>query len=182
MKKKTLIFGSAILILLVFAVVQRISLKKDLAPDTVSPAENAYVSFDENQEISQLSLEQALTLAIDDEYKARETYAEVIETHGDVQPFTNIIRAEEQHISSLQKLFQTYGLLVPENGWVDAITVTESISEMCAQGVQAEIENAALYREQLLPAVEAYPDVVQVFRNLMNASQNNHLPAFERCD
>jgi hypothetical protein len=45
--------------------------------------------------------------------------------------------------------------------------------------VDAEIANVALYEEQLA-AVADYPDIVEVFVSLQMASQENHLPAFER--
>ncbi len=51
----------------------------------------------------------------------------------------------------------------------------------CALGASAEIADAALY-DELLPLVQAHPDVVQVMQSLRSASLDNHLPAFERCD
>jgi len=56
------------------------------------------------------------------------------------------------------------------------------LQEACQIGVDAEIANAALYRDELLPAVTAYEDITLVFENLMNASQQKHLPAFEKCN
>jgi hypothetical protein len=47
--------------------------------------------------------------------------------------------------------------------------------------VQAEIDNAKLYRDVLILSMKNYPDIVNVFTNLMNASEQNHLKAFERC-
>lgn len=133
------------------------------------------------EQTKNLSFNEALVTAIDDEYKARATYAAVIETYGEIKPFSNIIQAEEQHIASLKSLFQAYGVPIPDDPWSGEIEISGSISELCAAGVQAEIDNATLYREQLLPAVLDYADITQVFTNLMNASQNNHLSAFERC-
>jgi hypothetical protein len=46
--------------------------------------------------------------------------------------------------------------------------------------VATEQATVALY-DELLPQVAAYPDVEYVFTNLRSASQDNHLPAFERC-
>lgn len=122
----------------------------------------------------------ALDTALDDEYKARATYEAVIDQFGSVRPFSMIIRAEEQHISSLKALYDKYGLDIPNDPYSN-VEIASTKSENCTVGVQAEIDNAALYRESLLPAVEGYPDIVSVFTNLMNASQNNHLPAFEKC-
>ena len=126
------------------------------------------------------SVAQALYSALDDEYKAHATYAAVINTLGPIRPFSMIIRAEEQHISSLKALFDKYALSIPADPYAN-IMAASSKADNCAVGVQAEIDNASLYRDTLLPAVSNYPDITSVFTSLMNASQNNHLPAFERC-
>jgi hypothetical protein len=121
----------------------------------------------------------ALGLAIDDEYKARATYAGVISKFGNVQPFTNIREAEEQHISALKSLYSAYGLEVPEDKWPDNAPVFDSVQDACAAGVQAEIDNAALY-ENISKTVDKQ-DILDVFERLGKASKENHLPAFQRC-
>ena len=126
------------------------------------------------------SVIQALGSAIDDEYKARATYEAVMNEFGSIRPFSMIIRAEEQHISSLKAIYDKYGLDIPNDPYSD-VEIASTKSENCSVGVQAEIDNAALYRNSLLPAVDNYPDISSVFTQLMNASQDNHLPAFEKC-
>lgn len=124
----------------------------------------------------------ALEKALDDEYKAYSIYDAVISSLGVSRPFTMIIRAEESHISSLKALFDKYGLSISENPYVGKITSPTTLQEACQAGVDAEIANTDLYREELLPAVADYEDITGVFTNLMNASANKHLPAFERCN
>lgn len=126
--------------------------------------------------------ELALDRALDDEYKAYSTYDSVIKTLGSNRPFTMIIRAEESHISALKAIFDKYGLDAPENPYLGSITSPATYQEACQAGVDAEITNAALYEDELLPAVSEYEDITGVFTNLMNASANKHLPAFERCN
>lgn len=123
----------------------------------------------------------ALNDAIQDEYKARATYEAVIAKFGSIRPFIMIKGAEERHIASLKSIFDKYGIDVPANSYPGTVTAPESVQEACAIGVSAEIANAALYKDKLLPVVTAYPDITNVFENLMNASQQKHLPAFERC-
>lgn len=122
----------------------------------------------------------ALDKAIDDEYKANATYAAVIDQLGSIRPFSMIIRAEEQHIASLKSIYDKYGVNIPNNPY-SSVSVASTKTANCTIGVQAEIDNAALYRDQLLPAVTGYSDITSVFTNLMNASQNKHLPAFQKC-
>jgi hypothetical protein len=59
------------------------------------------------------------------------------------------------------------------------VTRYANLQEACAAGVAAEIENGALY-ERLLASTQ-HPDILTVFRNLQEASQQRHLPAFQRC-
>ncbi len=124
----------------------------------------------------------ALEKAIDDEYKALSVYESVIKKFGSVRPFSMIKGAEEQHIASLKNLFDKYGLQVPANTWKNKITIPATLQESCQVGVDAEIANAALYNNDLLPAVTHYEDITLVFTKLMNASQQKHLQAFERCN
>jgi hypothetical protein len=121
----------------------------------------------------------ALREALDDEYRAWATYDQVVADFGPVSPFNNIREAEARHIQALHGLFIRYGLTVPENPWPGGVTRYPGLQEACRAGVEAEIENAALY-ERLLASTE-HADILEVFRNLRDASQQNHLPAFRRC-
>jgi hypothetical protein len=124
----------------------------------------------------------ALDEAINDEYKALSTYEKTIGTFGQVRPFSMIKGAEEQHIASLKAIYDKYGLAVPENQWTDKIATPATLKQACQTGVDAEIANVALYKNKLLPAVTNYEDITLVFTNLMNASQQKHLPAFDKCN
>ena len=132
-------------------------------------------------ELSQ-SVKDALDEAINDEYKALSTYEAVISKLGSVRPFSMIKGAEEQHIASLKAIYDKYGLVAPQNTLSGKVTAPATLKEACQIGVEAEIANASLYRDKLLPAVKGYEDIIGVFTNLMNASQEKHLNAFERCN
>jgi hypothetical protein len=116
---------------------------------------------------------------LDDEYKAWSVYEQVISDFGAVRPFANIQRAEENHIAALEALLDGYGLDVPENEWPGNVPSFSTLTEACDAGVQAEIDNAALY-DQLFVMVEN-PNVIRVLTSLQRASLTKHLPAFERC-
>lgn len=124
----------------------------------------------------------ALDEAINDEYKALSTYEAVIKKFGSVRPFSMIIGAEEQHIASLKAIYDKYGLKVPTNTWASKVSVPTTLQAACQVGVDAEIANAALYEDKLLPVVKEYEDITAVFENLMNASEQKHLPSFENCN
>ena len=120
----------------------------------------------------------ALNEALQDEYQALAIYRKVIEKFGPVRPFVNIVEAEARHAQALFRQFERLGITPPRNEWDDKVEVPASLSEACRQAVAAEIENAAMY-DRLLGRVED-PAVRNVLLNLQDASQNRHLPAFQR--
>ncbi len=126
-----------------------------------------------------MTLEQALIAALDDEYRARATYRAVLAAYGDVRPFVNIIESEERHIQALMRLFERYGIAIPQDPWPARVSAPESLEAACEAALGAERENGALY-EKLVDAAGGRADVEETFRHLLTASQENHLPAFER--
>ena len=88
---------------------------------------------------------QALEDALEDEYKAHTTYAQVIQDLGAVLPFLNIVDAETRHVSALLSLFEKCGIAAPPNRWPGKVPRFPSVEEACAAAVQGEINNVALY-------------------------------------
>lgn len=120
-----------------------------------------------------------LTEALDDEYRAWATYDQVISDFGEVRPFINIREAEARHIQALLALFASCGLAVPANPWPGKVERYNSLQAACEAGVAAEIANGEMYA-RLLGQTQR-EDVLSVLRNLQEASQQRHLPAFQRC-
>ena len=125
------------------------------------------------------TLEQALAAALDDEYRARATYRAVLDAFGEVRPFVNIVESEERHIQALQRLCERHGVAVPRDSWPSRVSAPATLEAACEAALDAERENGALYA-QLMEAAAGRADVEQTFRRLAAASQENHLPAFER--
>ena len=121
----------------------------------------------------------ALHEALDDEYRAWATYDQVIRDFGPTLPFTRILASEERHIDALRTLFVRYGLAMPENPWPGNVPRYSSLQDACKAGVAAEIANARMYDRLLTEA--AREDIFKVLSNLRDASQQRHLPAFQRC-
>lgn len=122
---------------------------------------------------SSLTLEKMLTYAIQDEYAARAEYTAVIAAYGEQVPYTNILKAEERHITSLTSLFDSYGYTVP------ADTVTAEVPDSLEASYQVEVtveeNNIAMYDKFLQENLPA--DVKTVFEQLKRASEN-HKNAF----
>ncbi len=124
-----------------------------------------------------LTIEQMLVYAIQDEYMARQEYESIMDEFGEQRPFSNIINAEVTHIQWLKELFDKYGYSIPEDTAAQYVVLPASIEEAMEVGVQAEINNIAMYEkfmEEDLP-----DDIMDVFIELRDASQN-HLAAFEK--
>lgn len=122
---------------------------------------------------------EALAEALEDEYKSRASYRKVIERFGPARPFINIVEAEGRHVAALLAQFSRLGATPPADAWADRVTAPATLARACADAVQAEIENDAMY-DRLLEKVSD-PQARAVMLRLQDASRSNHLPAFRRC-
>lgn len=120
-----------------------------------------------------------LLLALNDEYLALAIYERVNKDFNDPRPFINIRQAEARHAQRLKQLFEFYKIPVPENPWIGKAPKFQSVADACKAGVDAEIVNRQLY-DKLFKST-AREDILIVYRALQRASEENHLPAFERC-
>lgn len=127
---------------------------------------------------SSITLEEALTYAIQDEYLAQARYDTIIAKFGSIRPFTQIKSAEQRHISALLSLFERYNIKVPEDNAKQYIKVPDSLKEAFRAGVEGEVDNIAMYNKLVL--ISGLPqDIKVVMKKLGDASQN-HLAAFKR--
>lgn len=131
------------------------------------------------QSSSRQALASALTIALDDEYRARASYRTILNAYGEVWPFTAIVQAEQRHIEALLPLFQCYGVEPPADRWRGNIAPPASLQVACQAGAAAEVSNYQMYDSLLGQVFEE--DVRQVFWALRNASALHHLPAFQTC-
>lgn len=125
---------------------------------------------------TELRKEKMLTYAIEDEYLARKEYEVIMNKYGIQKPFSNIIKAEEQHILSLKGLFEKYDIPLPDDKASEYAVVPESLNEAYKAGVNAEIENINMYEKFLKEDLPE--DIKDTFTILRDASKN-HLAAFE---
>ena len=124
---------------------------------------------------SGLTIEQMLTYAIQDEYLARAEYELIIGEYGNIRPFTNIMAAEEHHIEWVTELLNEYGYGLPEDTSRLYVALPEDLKTSFETGVQAEIDNIAMYESFL--QTDLPDDVRDLFERLQRASEN-HLRAF----
>lgn len=137
------------------------------------------LSFVETAPLTEAEVE-GLQAGIVEEYMAYNTYAAIIEEYGQVRPFSRIINAEEKHASALIRLADYYSVEVPENAGQTFDFSYTTLTEACQVGVEIETLDAADL-QKLISETEN-PNLIKVYTNLMNASLNKHLVAFEACN
>ena len=127
---------------------------------------------------SSISLKEALTYAIQDEYLAQARYDAIMKEFGEIRPFSQIKIAEQRHITALLPLFTRYNISVPENKASQYTTAPKTLKEAFEAGVQGEIDNIAMYQK-----LADSPDLPQDVRNVMvrlGDASKNHLAAFKK--
>jgi hypothetical protein len=127
---------------------------------------------------SSITLEEALTYAIQDEYLAQARYDTIIAKFGSILPFTQIKSAEQRHISALLTLFNKYNVKVPEDNAKQYTKEPGTLKEAFQAGVEGEVDNIAMYNK--LVAIPALPQDVKAVMNQLGAASQNHLAAFKR--
>ncbi len=143
--------------------------------------EAALYGFAASKADESLAIEDMLLYAAQDEYLARAEYAAIMDKFGVIRPFGNIIKAEESHLAWLKDAFAAFKLSFPADGSGAYIQAPATLLESYKAGVQAEIDNIAMYDRFLATALVQRPenqDLKVLFANLRNASEN-HLRAFQ---
>jgi len=130
----------------------------------------------EKEEVSSAEKD-ALVFAINEEYKARAMYTNMLEQLGDFMPTEHIILAEESHINLLIDLFEKYNLEIPEDSWKYSVEYS-NYSEACKAGEEAEILNMDFYNGMYENVDNK--DIYEVF-SLLQWGSSMHLRAFQMC-
>jgi hypothetical protein len=129
-----------------------------------------------------LTIESMLRYAIEDEYLAHAEYEAIMDTFGSQRPFSNIIKAEETHIALLRDEYAARKLPVPVDKGAGHVIVPATLKEAFTAGVNAEIENIAMYDRFLAESILSKTEnagVRDIFVRLRDASKS-HLSAFQK--
>ena len=101
------------------------------------------------KEDSTLEVKEMLLYAIQDEYLANKEYGMIMDEYGQQRPFSNIKKAEERHISMLKTALSNNKIEIPKDESSGIVKLPESLNEAYKAGVEAEIENIAMYERFL---------------------------------
>lgn len=124
-----------------------------------------------------LTINDMLMYAVQDEYLAHGEYLAIVNKFGSQKPYTNIISAEETHLAYLKEVYLAYGLNFPADESNSHIVVPANLLEAAETGVQAEIDNIAMY--ELFLTDDLPKNVLEVFSALKSGS-DSHLLAFQK--
>jgi len=104
-------------------------------------------------------------------------YLAIVDKFGSQKPYTNIISAEETHLAYLKEVYLSYGLDFPADDSANHIVVPADLLEAAETGVQAEIDNIAMYEHFLTYDL---PDNVREVFSALKSGSESHLSAFQK--
>jgi len=153
----------------------------DMEADTLSEAEKI-LSIEGYGAIGaladqDLTINDMLMYAVQDEYLAHGEYTAIMDKFGDQKPYSNILQAEKTHLAFLEEVYSSYGMEFPADTSAEHIVIPETLLEAAQTGVQAEIDNIAMYERFL--SYNLPDNVIDVFIALKSGSES-HLLAFEK--
>jgi len=129
---------------------------------------------------AELTVADMLRYAIEDEYLARAEYAAIQNKFGAQRPFSNIIKSEESHIGWLKDAYAKAALSLPKDEAAVFIVVPATLRDAFQAGVNAEIENIAMYESFIVSPLTNRSEnasLKALFIRLRDASKN-HLASF----
>lgn len=125
------------------------------------------------------TLEEMLQYALEDERLAQAEYNEIMASFDVTRPFANIVKAEVKHEAAVIRLYEARDMTVPEFNAEDHILIPDSLDVVYEIGIEAEINNIAMYDAFLEQELDE--DVRLVFEALRDGSVK-HLEAFKRAN
>jgi len=124
-----------------------------------------------------LSISDMLMYAVQDEYLAHGEYMAIMEKFGSQKPYSNIVRSEETHLAYLEEVYTAYDLEFPDDTSKDHLIIPLDLLEAAQTGVQAEIDNIAMYEKFM--TYDLPENIYNVFDALKRGS-DSHLLAFQK--
>jgi hypothetical protein len=116
----------------------------------------------------------------DGEYAAAASYAAVLDTYGQVEPYATIYQAELKHVDALIKQLDRAGIVAPANPYIGKIEAPADLTTAAQAWAEGEILNVEMY--DVLIAQSTDTNLTKVLKNLRSASLDSHLPFFELAD
>lgn len=121
--------------------------------------------------------QQAMRIALYNEYRSKAFCKRVIEIFENPTPFPEILDSTIYHIDILYSLFIKKQVPTPIDDWYEKLQVYPSIIENCEVGMSYEISKIEMYNH-LIEFVQDEPELKDIFYKLQAASYNYHQPSY----
>lgn len=130
-------------------------------------------------EEADIATRDVLLEALADERRSAAMYQAVLDRHGRVMPFANIVRSERMHARHVEQMLVARGFEAPADGTeIGPEEAPATLAECYALGVQSELDNIAMY-DRLMAETDD-EGVREGFARLRAMSEERHLVAFRR--
>lgn len=117
-------------------------------------------------------------MSVEGEYAAAASYQAVIDTYGNVEPYTTILEAELRHVNALVNQLQRMGVAVPANPYLGKLVAPASLTDAALAWAEGEVHNVAMYDSLISQSSDSR--LSRVLGNLRRVSLEVHLPLFEK--
>jgi hypothetical protein len=115
-----------------------------------------------------LTLEEMLLYALENEYLTKYEYKMTVEQFGDIRPFKNLTKAEDRHIGWLLPLFEQYKIEVQPDASQNFLKTPLNLKESLNTGIISAKATIMMYERFLSQPLP--DDVHDVFKRLLNVS------------
>lgn len=161
MKTLTKYFLSAIFLLIIITPFNSLGAKSIYHGGTLTPEEIGYLNSAYKDECR-------------DQYFFKKAY-EKFPASG----FAKIMNSEQNHISTLESIFNKYEIEIPKNLDFSDVVVPAVLDDACAMGLKLEKENVEMYQNFLKNVTNNY--LKTVFEDLRDITINRNIPAIDKC-
>jgi hypothetical protein len=119
-----------------------------------------------------------LNTAYKDEAKCQYFFKKVMEKFPDAG-FAKIMNSEQNHVSTLESVYNKYEIALPTNLDFSTITIPSSVDEACSIGLKYEQDNVEMYKNFLKNVTNTF--LKTVFEDLRDITTYRNIPAVEKC-
>ncbi|MFC0524395.1 hypothetical protein ACFFGV_12545 [Pontibacillus salicampi] len=123
---------------------------------------------------STITLQEALTYALEDEYAARDRYKAILTRYGSKIPFQQTLQSKVKDIKALEGLCTQHNIKPPMSDTSNVIAPPLTLYQAFQDSIRAETNNIAMY-EKLLK--ESYPEEVTSQFNRLHTTSKKQLAA-----
>jgi hypothetical protein len=93
--------------------------------------------------------------------------------------FTKILNSEQNHVSTLESVYNKYEIDIPKDLDFSSVTIPASKDDVCSTALKMEKDNVEMYKKFLTSVTNTF--LKTVFEDLRDITINRNIPAVEKC-